>query len=91
MPVGFLGEPADVVGYALIVLLTCLTTSLTALFCSALSDRTSVSLVWTYLVLVTLFTAPLAARFFAMTFFPDAAERRGGSRRPRSPARLPPR
>ena len=73
MPVGFWGNLPTVLGYTLIVLLTCLTTSLTALFCSALSDRTSVSLVWSYLVLVTLFAAPLAASFFALTFFPEAA------------------
>jgi ABC-type transport system involved in multi-copper enzyme maturation permease subunit len=73
MPVGFWSNLLTVSGYVLIVLLTCLTTSLTALFCSALSDRTSVSLVWTYLILVTLFAAPLAVRFFATTFFPDAA------------------
>jgi ABC-type transport system involved in multi-copper enzyme maturation permease subunit len=73
MPVGFWGNLPTVLGYTLIVLLTCLTTSLTALFCSALSDRTSVSLVWSYLVLVTLFAAPLAASFFAQTFFPEAA------------------
>jgi ABC-type transport system involved in multi-copper enzyme maturation permease subunit len=72
MPVGFWSNLPTVSGYVLIVLLTCLTTSLTALFCSALSDRTSVSLVWTYLILVTLFAAPLAVRFFATTFFPDA-------------------
>ncbi len=73
MPVGFWGNLPTVLGYTLIVLLSCLTTSLTALFCSALSDRTSVSLVWSYLVLVTLFAAPLAASFFALTFFPEAA------------------
>ncbi|GAG31453.1 unnamed protein product, partial [marine sediment metagenome] len=60
------------VGYVAIVLLTCLTTSVTALVCSVLADRTAVSLVMTYVIIVTLFTAPLAAVFFADTFFPDA-------------------
>ena len=59
-------------GYVVIVLLTCLTTSVTALLCSVLADRTAVSLVLTYVVIVTLFTAPLAGVFFADTFFPDA-------------------
>jgi hypothetical protein len=58
-------------GYLGIVLLSCLTTAVIALFCSVLFQKTSVSLMTAYLVIVVLFCAPLAARFFAEGFFPD--------------------
>ncbi|MGL4514288.1 MAG: ABC transporter permease [Lacipirellulaceae bacterium] len=56
-------------GYLLIVLLTCVTTSLTALLCSTLCSRTSTSLVASYLTLALLFLAPLAAQYFAVAFY----------------------
>jgi ABC-type transport system involved in multi-copper enzyme maturation permease subunit len=59
-----------VAGYIGLVVLTCLTTAGIALFCSVLFHKTSTSLITTYLVIVVLFCAPLAARFFAETFFP---------------------
>ncbi|MCU0981660.1 MAG: ABC transporter permease subunit [Pirellulaceae bacterium] len=58
-------------GYLAIVLLSCLTTAVIALFCSVLFQKTSISLMTAYLVIVVLFCAPLAARFFAEGFFPD--------------------
>ncbi len=57
-------------GYLGIVLVTCLTTAVVALFCSVLFHKTSVSLMTAYLVIIVLFCAPLAARFFAEGFFP---------------------
>ena len=58
-------------GYLGIVLASCLTTAVIALFCSVLFQKTSISLMTSYLVIVVLFCAPLAARFFAEGFFPD--------------------
>jgi len=58
-----------VFGYIGIVLVTCVTTAVIALFCSVLFRKTSVSLMTSYLVIVVLFCAPLAARFFAEVFF----------------------
>ena len=58
--------------YILIILLTCLTTAMLALFCSVVFRKTSISLMTTYLVILVLFTAPLAVGFFSDTFFPDA-------------------
>lgn len=54
-----------------IIALTCLTTAMIALFCSVIFHKTSQSLMATYLVIVVLFCAPLAARFFAEGFFPN--------------------
>lgn len=56
-------------GYLLIILLTCVTTAGTALFCSVIFRKTSVSMMTSYLVVVLLFTAPLAVNFFAESFF----------------------
>lgn len=69
MPVGYWSNIGTMVGYFLIFALTCLTTAMTALFCSTLFSKTSQSLMASYLVIITLFIAPLAARYFAETFF----------------------
>ncbi len=61
----------SVLAYVSIVLLTCLTTAMLALFFSVFFRRTSVSLMTTYLAIIVLFCAPLAAGFFAQTFFPE--------------------
>jgi ABC-type transport system involved in multi-copper enzyme maturation permease subunit len=57
--------------YTLIVVLTCLNTALLALFCSVVFRKTSISLMTTYLLIVVLFCAPLAAIFFARTVYAD--------------------
>ena len=58
-----------VAAYLTIIALTCLTTATIALFCSTLFRTTSISLMTSYLVIVTLFTLPVAVNFFAQTFF----------------------
>lgn len=54
-----------------IILLTCLTTAMLALFCSVLFRRTAVSMMTSYAVIATLFFAPLAAEFFTEQFYSD--------------------
>lgn len=66
------GNLLSMIGYLVVVALCCLTTAITALFCSAIFKRTSVSLMASYLVIVVMFTAPVAATFFADTFFSQA-------------------
>lgn len=58
-------------GYLLIILLTCVTTAGTALFCSVIFRKTSVSMMTSYLAIVLLFTLPLAVNNFAESFFPN--------------------
>ncbi|MFO0819405.1 MAG: ABC transporter permease [Pirellulales bacterium] len=85
--------------YLLIILLTCLTTAMLALFCSVMFRKSSVSMMTTYAVIVFLFFAPMAVNFFARTFFPKEVglfasaaattensreESRGRGRRPKS-------
>jgi ABC-type transport system involved in multi-copper enzyme maturation permease subunit len=60
-----------VAAFVLIVVLTCLTTAVTALFCSVIFRKTSTSLMTSYLLVIMLFCLPLAIRFFAYEFFPS--------------------
>jgi ABC-type transport system involved in multi-copper enzyme maturation permease subunit len=64
------GNLGAVVAYVAIVLISCLTTAMLALFCSVVFRKTATSLMVTYLLIVTLFCAPLAAQFFTSIFFP---------------------
>jgi hypothetical protein len=54
-----------------IVLMTCLTTANLALFTSVISKKSSVSLILSYMVIGTLFIAPLGVERFVVTFFPE--------------------
>ncbi len=60
-----------VLAYFLIVALTCLNTALVALFCSVVFKKTSISLMTTYLAIILLFFAPVAAIFFTRTIYRD--------------------
>jgi ABC-type transport system involved in multi-copper enzyme maturation permease subunit len=72
MPVGFWESLPTMGGYVLIVGLTCVTTALTALFCSSIFRKTSTSLMASYLIILTMFMGPAAINFFATTFFPTS-------------------
>ena len=71
MPLDFWHNLPTMAGYFLVVFLACCTTAMTALFCSTLFQKTSTSLLATYLIIITLFLVPLAAdrfvEFFAKT------------------------
>jgi ABC-type transport system involved in multi-copper enzyme maturation permease subunit len=57
-----------VFGYFVIILVTCLTTANCGLLCSALFQKTTTSLMTTYLVIMTMFCLPVAATVFHKTF-----------------------
>jgi ABC-type transport system involved in multi-copper enzyme maturation permease subunit len=63
-----------IVAYLVIILCTCATTAILALFCSVIFRKTSASLMTSYLVLVLLFCVPLAVSFFTATFYPDQVD-----------------
>jgi ABC-type transport system involved in multi-copper enzyme maturation permease subunit len=65
------GNLLSVAAYLVIVLITCLTTAMIALFCSVLFKKTPQALMTTYLAIILLFCAPLAVKYFADTFFPE--------------------
>lgn len=58
-----------VAAYLGIVLLTCLTTAMIALFCSVIFRKSSTSLMVSYLIIIVLFCVPLAISFFATAFY----------------------
>jgi ABC-type transport system involved in multi-copper enzyme maturation permease subunit len=74
MPLGYWAHLLTIIGYLVVVGLCCVTTAMTALFCSSVFHRSSTSLISTYLVIVVMFVGPLAAEFFAQTFFRDSTE-----------------
>jgi len=61
----------SVLSYILIVCVTCLTTSMVALFCSVLFRKTAMSLMTTYSLILMLFCVPIATEYFAKSFFPQ--------------------
>jgi ABC-type transport system involved in multi-copper enzyme maturation permease subunit len=61
--------------YLLIIAATCLITSTVGLMCSALSRRTAVAMVATYLVLLLLFAAPVGINRFLLGFTDIAEDR----------------
>ncbi len=71
VPVYWENLPA-VIAYLVIFALTCVTTAVLALFCSTLFNRTSVSLMVTYCVILTLYVVPIATSLFANNYFPYA-------------------
>ncbi|MBP87149.1 MAG: ABC transporter permease [Planctomycetaceae bacterium] len=64
-----------VAAYLGIVLLTCLTTAMVALFCSVIFRKTSLSLMVSYLSIIVLFCVPLAISYFATSFYDSEAAR----------------
>ncbi|MGC3970222.1 MAG: hypothetical protein QM775_23700 [Pirellulales bacterium] len=58
-------------GWALIVCITCVVTSIVSLFCSVSFRKSYVSLTSAYLALGILFLAPPAADYFMQSFVPD--------------------
>jgi ABC-type transport system involved in multi-copper enzyme maturation permease subunit len=68
-PLGFWSHLPTILGYFLVVALCCVTTAMTALFCSTVFHKSDTSLICAYLVIIVMFVGPLAAGFFAGTFF----------------------
>jgi ABC-type transport system involved in multi-copper enzyme maturation permease subunit len=69
----FWGHVPTLVGYVLLLGITCLTTAMLALFCSVWFQKTSVSMMSAYLLIVTLFTLPPALEYFAGRFYPQSS------------------
>ena len=64
-------DSLTIIRYFIIVALTSLTTTTLAMFCSVLFTRTSVSMMTTYVILLLLYAAPVAAWIFAQEFSPS--------------------
>ena len=66
--VGYWSNLPTMLGFFLIVGLTAVTTSVTAMFCSTLFRKSATSLMCSYLLLATMFLAPVAAGVFVDAF-----------------------
>jgi hypothetical protein len=73
MPLPFWYNLPTMLGYVIVVGLTCVTTATTALFCSTVFQKSSTSLISTYMIIGVMFMAPIAMTFFAETFFRGTA------------------
>jgi hypothetical protein len=69
-PWTYLHDTMTMVWYLLIIVVTCLTTTTLAMFCSVIFRKTSVSLMTTYMILVILYAMPVAAWVFVHQFAP---------------------
>jgi ABC-type transport system involved in multi-copper enzyme maturation permease subunit len=74
MPLPFWHNLPTMAGYILIVGLTCVTTAVTALFCSTIFQKTATSLISTYMIIAVMFMAPVAVKFFAQTFYQGTSQ-----------------
>jgi ABC-type transport system involved in multi-copper enzyme maturation permease subunit len=68
----FLRNWPTILCYLIIFVLTCITSAVLALFCSTIFRKTTHSLLATYLVILSLYLAPLAGNFFSRTYFPNS-------------------
>jgi len=68
-PFTFWYDSITMSGYLGIILVTCLTTTTLAMFCSVVFRRTSVALTTSYLAVILLFALPIAVKLFADLFF----------------------
>lgn len=72
MPLDYWGNLPTMGGYFVVFATTCVTTAMTALFCSTLFHKSSTSLMATYLVIAVLFLGPVAAERFVDYFVPTS-------------------
>jgi ABC-type transport system involved in multi-copper enzyme maturation permease subunit len=72
MPLEYWRNLPTMAGYFLVFAITCITTAMTALFCSTIFRKSSTSLMASYLVIVVLFLGPVAANIFVQTFLPNS-------------------
>ena len=65
-------DSSTMAGYLAIIAAACVTTTAAALFCSVVFRKTSTAMMTAYLAIAILFAAPLAADFFARSFYPGS-------------------
>ena len=80
MPLGFWSHLPTIFGYFLIVALCCVTTAMTALFCSTVFHKSATSLICTYLIIVVMFVGPAGGGILCRDVFPRHAAVRRWSR-----------
>lgn len=71
-PWTYWGDTLTLATYVAIILLTSLTTTTLAMFCSVIFRRTAVSMMASYLVVILLFALPVAIKLFTELVYPDS-------------------
>jgi len=72
-PWTYLGDTLSMIGYLAIIVVSSITTTVMAMFCSIIFRKTSVAMMTAYLFIIVLFAVPLAVELFAIMYFPHAA------------------
>jgi len=72
-PWTFWYDTLTIVGYLAVILVSSLTTTTLAMFCSVIFRKTSISMMTVYLILIVLFAAPVVAKVLADLLFPAPA------------------
>lgn len=72
-PWTYWADTFSMIGYASIVVMSCLTTTILAMFCSVLMRKTATAMMTAYVVVLLLYAMPLVVDGFARLKYPDAA------------------
>ena len=72
-PWTYWSDMPTMLGYTAIILLSSLTTTVVAIFCSVIFRKTSVSMMTAYVAILLLYAAPLSVEWFARLLFPLSA------------------
>ena len=70
-PWTYLANTTTILGYLAIILISSLTTTTLAMFCSVVFRKTSTSMMMAYLTAIILFAVPVAVKWFAEIYMPD--------------------
>ena len=64
-------DTPTMLGYMAIIVMSCLTTTILAMFCSVLFRKTTTAMMTAYIVIMLLYAAPLAVEGFARLKYPE--------------------
>jgi ABC-type transport system involved in multi-copper enzyme maturation permease subunit len=71
-PWTYFGDTFTIIGYIAVVAMSCMSTTILAMFCSVLVRKTTTAMMASYIVIMLLYAAPLAVQAFAQLEYPQA-------------------
>jgi ABC-type transport system involved in multi-copper enzyme maturation permease subunit len=72
-PWTYFKDTGSIVGYLAIILMSGLTTTTLAIFCSVFFRKTATAMMTSYLLIIMLYAAPLVVQWLAMLLYPEAS------------------
>jgi ABC-type transport system involved in multi-copper enzyme maturation permease subunit len=72
-PWTYLKDTGSIIGYLAIILMSGLTTTTLAIFCSVFFRKTATAMMTSYLLIIVLYAAPLVVQWLAMLLYPEAS------------------